>query len=104
VLDSHGDDCSWYSDAGQLNPPRCGNFDTRDFRAHDMCCACGGGSATPGLISAVSICVDTNHELRDSQGDNCDRYIGYEDTCGSFDEDLGFNAAEMCCSCGGGEP
>jgi hypothetical protein len=35
-----GDDCSWYEDY----PSGCGYWDTADFEAEDMCCACAGGT------------------------------------------------------------
>lgn len=39
-VDWGGDDCSWYED----NALDCGIWDTEDFDAEDMCCACGGGT------------------------------------------------------------
>ena len=38
--DVGGDGCDWYA----ANPSACGSYDTPDFSAGDMCCACGGGS------------------------------------------------------------
>ena len=40
-LDSGNDGCEWY--ALGTNYQRCGNYDTEDFKARQMCCACGGG-------------------------------------------------------------
>ena len=68
-----------------------------------MCCACGGGSPTPGVVSAVPFCVDTNDGLFDELGDNCDSYSTLDDNCGSYDQESGFVASEMCCGCGGGK-
>ena len=35
--DVDGDGCDAYKGHG------CGNFDDVDFKAHEMCCSCGGG-------------------------------------------------------------
>ena len=37
--DSAGDSCAWYD----ANPTGCGNYDTSEFIAAEMCCGCGGG-------------------------------------------------------------
>ena len=39
VGDSYGDTCTDYYDA---NPSECGNYDSADFVAADLCCACTG--------------------------------------------------------------
>ena len=41
--DAGGDGCDWYVD--RLGS--CGAFDTADFIAAEMCCACGGGATGP---------------------------------------------------------
>ena len=38
-VDSWGDGCEWYYDS----EGSCGSFDTDDFSAAELCCACGGG-------------------------------------------------------------
>ena len=41
VQDEYSDTCtSWYD----ANPDACGDGDTDDFVAAELCCACGGGS------------------------------------------------------------
>ena len=40
--DSAGDKCDWYEQG--TNASTCGNYDTADFKAKEMCCACEGGS------------------------------------------------------------
>ena len=44
-VDSGNDGCEWYGLG--TNYLTCGNYDTDDFNARRMCCACGGGSDTP---------------------------------------------------------
>ena len=39
LVDKDGDDCAAYAH----NPGFCGNYDTAEFNAGDLCCACGGG-------------------------------------------------------------
>ena len=36
--------CDWYN----AYPTSCGNYDTEEFIASDMCCICGGGSNPSG--------------------------------------------------------
>jgi hypothetical protein len=40
ATDTTGDDCSWYDNY----PGTCGSYDTADFHANEMCCACSGGA------------------------------------------------------------
>ena len=40
VTDQFGDTCTSYYDA---NPTTCSYYDTREFVAAQLCCACGGG-------------------------------------------------------------
>ena len=92
--------CEWYEMAD--NYKSCGKYDTADFRAHLMCCACGGGSRTP--TPYYMQCQDQNNNAKDNGGDGCDWY-GINDnhtTCGDYD-DADFDAKAMCCDCGGGE-
>ena len=42
---------SWYDS----NPNDCGGFDDFDFSANDMCCVCGGGSASASPTGAPTI-------------------------------------------------
>ena len=55
--DVTGDKCDWY----ERNPGWCGNYDTEDFKANEMCCTCQGGSS--------GTCYDTNEGLGDITGD-----------------------------------
>lgn len=42
-MDSYGDGCDWYD----AHPSGCGYYDTADFNAHAMCCACQDPEAPP---------------------------------------------------------
>ena len=42
IVDSSGDTCKWYDDYKEA----CGFYDTKEFRAKEMCCSCGGGSGS----------------------------------------------------------
>ena len=53
-VDSGNDGCEWYGLG--TNYLTCGNYDTDDFNARRMCCACGGGSDLPNPY--VLECVD----------------------------------------------
>lgn len=83
AVDSHGDDCEWYVG---LSLSTCGVYDTEDFVARRMCCACQGG------------CENTNRGAVDRLGDGCDFYVDNEASCGHFDDD-DFTADVMCCVC-----
>ena len=37
--DAYGDGCDWY-----ISGSGCGNYDTDEFKAEEMCCGCGGGA------------------------------------------------------------
>ena len=39
LLDRFDDGCAWYEN----NAGKCGDYDTDEFIAADLCCACGGG-------------------------------------------------------------
>jgi len=56
--DSYGDTCSTYYDH---NPGGCGTGDDKDFKAKDLCCACGGGEGTwaPTITPQPSTAVPT---------------------------------------------
>mmetsp|Transcript_46864 Transcript_46864/g.74843 ORF Transcript_46864/g.74843 Transcript_46864/m.74843 type:complete len:618 (-) Transcript_46864:74-1927(-) len=41
ATDLQGDNCRYY----RSHPEHCGNGDSDKFQAHNMCCACGGGSS-----------------------------------------------------------
>ena len=83
--DVTGDKCDWYGE----NPSSCGMWDTEEFIASQMCCACQGG------------CVDAELGRGDSTGDSCDWYNRFPDSCGNYDTAT-FKAAERCCACDGG--
>ena len=88
--DAYGDDCTWYdSNAGS-----CGSYDSDNFEASDLCCACGGG-----LFDGE--CEDQDDGVTDYYGDSCDWYLSSPESCGTFD-DSDFTADELCCACGGG--
>ena len=93
--DVGGDDCEWYT----WNWEQCGWWDTDNFQANDLCCACNGG-----WLAALNLlhCDDTNTSwYGDATGDGCEWYDSYPSTCGSYDT-YEFYANSMCCSCGGG--
>ena len=52
--DTAGDTCEWYA----ANQAYCGQFDTADFKAKDMCCACDGGSGGPLSVPEWNIDLD----------------------------------------------
>ena len=83
--DTAGDKCDWYD----ANPSGCGLYDTEDFQAASMCCACQGG------------CMDAGLGRGDSGGDNCSWYDTRPELCGAYDTEL-FKASERCCACNGG--
>jgi hypothetical protein len=95
--DVDGDRCVDYA----ANPQWCeGNFDDDDFVASTMCCACGGSSE--GRPEPPQ-CSDTDEgSTGDVDGDLCEQYTANQQWCmGDFGDD-DFNAASMCCACGGG--
>ena len=77
-VDSWGDGCSWYA----THDGYCGDFDTADFVAADLCVACGGG-AVPAL---------------DRGGDGCSWYAGRPGECGKWDDE-DFHAHADCVQC-----
>lgn len=91
--DSTNDGCEWYD----RYPEACGAFDTADFKAKEMCCACDGG-----ITHAADICTDTNGDFGDLAGDKCSWYAEYPDSCGLYDTE-DFIAKQMCCACEGGK-
>jgi hypothetical protein len=97
--DLGGDGCDWYGLG--TNASTCGDYNTSDFNANDMCCACGGGSSTPVRFSME--CQSTNFEATDNGNDGCDWYErrNRSERCGDYD-DADFDANSMCCACGGG--
>ena len=98
--DTGDDSCEWYGQG--TNRLSCGAYDTVDFKAGEMCCACGGGSPEP-VIYDVS-CENQDFEARDNGNDGCNWYgrRNRNDKCGDYD-DADFSAGEMCCVCGGGK-
>ena len=110
VGDSYGDTCSSWYDA---YPSSCGGYDTEDFVAAELCCACGGGSTGSGDDGGDDgsaddggdgggVCVNDD-STSDSYGDTCSSwYDAYPSSCGGYDDD-DFVAAEQCCACGGGD-
>ena len=99
--DTGDDGCIWYSQG--TNYMTCGVYDTEDFKANEMCCACGGGSEVPVVYSME--CGEQNFGATDNGGDGCDWYFRSQsnrDRCGNYDDD-DFTASLMCCACGGGK-
>ena len=47
------------------------------------------------------MCDNTEGNMRDSYGDDCDWYTAYPDSCGVFDT-ASFSSHFACCACGGG--
>merc|ERR1712110_1227044 len=86
----------------------CGGYDTDEFKALEMCCACNGGSGRTNdgkNGDSNNTCVDTAGDLVDKYDDGCKWYNNpYVDKneCGRWDFGE-FKAEEMCCGCGGGE-
>ena len=79
----------------------CGSaYDTPNFTATSMCCACGGGRT---VTSSSEICQHS-HSTVDTEGDTCTHYLKYNfgTGCdGTYDDD-DFTASEMCCGCHNG--
>ena len=96
--DTANDGCDWYAEG--TNYTTCGNYDSEEFHAKDMCCACGGGSPNP--IIWRTECKEQDFGAKDNGGDSCDWYMSNERMCGVYDDD-DFDAKAMCCSCDGGK-
>ena len=112
AVDSYGDGCEDYA----FNPDWCNGYDDSDFSSNDMCCACGGGSASapptgaptftheptvsPAPTPLLDECVDSSNGATDVDDTGCDTYV-VASWCGGYDDD-DFSANEMCCLCGGG--
>ena len=101
-------------------------YDTADFIAAEMCCACGGGATAnqgdgddtgdtgdgdggdTGEPEPVEPeCENTDNGASDSYGDTCASWYDANESVGSYGcsgayDTADFIAAEMCCACGGG--
>ena len=106
----------------------CGNYDSDEFKAREMCCFCGGGVGPYDIPSHMwsprehyDQCTDTNIVTRvDSEGVEYQEEIGNDwdpnvdastMTCKHyaenrwwcedylFDKEEEFNPLEMCCAC-----
>ena len=65
--DAYGDTCSsWYDTWGG-----CGSYDDSDFTASVQCCACGGGTITPGDPGTPDVVQPTWVLNTDDLDDNC---------------------------------
>jgi hypothetical protein len=117
-VDENGNGCAYYSSV----PTACGDHDTSDFEAEELCCACQlseSESYSESTVTAtetesvseteeysesesetfdLSECEDAAGDATDSGGDGCEWYIEYFMYCGSYDTD-DFIANEMCCVC-----
>ena len=80
IGDEYDDTCSEYYDT---NPDECGNYDTEDFVAADLCCACYGTSYTT-TYSYGSGGGDGGYGYY--EGCTNDDSIGdeYDDTCSAY--------------------
>ena len=57
-LDTLGNGCTDYG-YWDLPTAECGQYDTADFQANEMCVNCGGGTGA-GLIDGFNDCIDTD--------------------------------------------
>ena len=95
AVDSAGDSCAWYADF----PDYCGDYDTFEFFANQMCCVCQFfGAQDVDLDAIYDDCSDTNDGALDTFHDGCEWYNEFPDGCGLYDDD-DFTATEMCCAC-----
>lgn len=99
--DSGGDGCEWYDD----NTGFCGQYDTENFTASTMCCACNGGYTTtscapcPDLTNA-NFQTHVDYWVANGTTDGCDfKHVRFWDTgkvtemngtfqSGSFNDDI----------------
>ena len=92
--DAYGDNCQWYDQY----PATCGLADNDEFVSAVLCCMCGGGTT-----GNEDVCVDSSGDATDTDGFGCAWYDANPQDCGLYDQaDGSFEAADMCCSCGGG--
>ena len=91
VTDRYDTGCDWYA----TNLWACGEDDTAEFKAYEMCCAC---SEEKARVDDYYNTCEENEETTDSWGDSCSNYIGNEEWCGGYDDE-DFNAFEDCCAC-----
>jgi hypothetical protein len=54
------------------------------------------------MATSEIICTSTEGDARDNGEDVCEWYVGKEGSCGKYD-DGDFEAASLCCECGGGD-
>ena len=59
-------------------------YDTADFQANDMCCACQGNVIEPGTVEPFTGACDTT-DATDSYGDGCEWYDENPGSCGDYD-------------------
>merc|ERR1712032_1608871 len=97
-VDSFGDSCQWYYE----NPEGCGAYDTADFEAAELCCACYDETGMTGGYYASCEDEDANGTLVDTGLDGCEWYNVNVDSCGHYDTDT-FKANDACCACWGGD-
>jgi hypothetical protein len=125
IGDSYDDTCSEYYDAA---PEQCGNYDTDEFAASSLCCACMGYSGTwysyssgygyggSGIYDGGDYTIDGGNSsggyytyegcanddtIGDSYDDTCSSYYdAAPEQCGNYDTD-DFVAADLCCACMG---
>ena len=69
----------------------CGDYDTDEFNANEMCCMC------QVEVEPYTGACDESGQV-DSYGDGCEWYDNYPDGCGWYDT-LWFQAFDMCCAC-----
>lgn len=87
ATDEWGDGCGWYN----FDPMSCGDYDTDEFNANEMCCMC-----QVEVEPYEGVCDESGQV--DSYGDGCDWYDENPDGCGWYDT-LWFQSNDMCCAC-----
>lgn len=66
TTDSVGDSCSWYIG----HESACGSYDTDNFTASTMCCACGGGVTQAEVDAVMDDFAHGMADLLDVNGDD----------------------------------
>jgi len=77
ATDKEDGDCDWYLRHSD-HRDQCGNLDDDDFKANDVCCACGGG--TGGTVEPYAC---NGHNDFDCGDGEC---VYWTDTCDGFSD------------------
>jgi len=102
-------DCEWYASNNGCEDGG-GDCCRNDGKtANEACCVCGGGSGSNGSITLApaetGTCEDSPRDWKDTDEDDCTWYAQKDDRCdifGSYSNNDGKSANEVCCVCGGG--